>query len=71
MRLTKKQALLMADLLSEPEGTTMECARSERRTAEALSRKGFLKILPGESPLGYFEVFAIVQTSPPPHQRAE
>jgi hypothetical protein len=50
--------MLMRELLSEPEGTTMECGPSDRRTAEALSRKGLLKILPGESFLGHFEVVA-------------
>lgn len=57
--LTPAQAKLMRELLSEPEGTTMECGPSERRTAEALSRKGLLKIMPGESFLGHFEVVAI------------
>lgn len=57
-RLTAAQAKLMRELLSEPEGTTMECAQTERRTAEALSRKGLLKIMPGESFLGHFEVVA-------------
>ena len=57
-RLTTAQAMLMRELLSEPEGTTMECGPSDRRTAEALSRKGLLKILPGESFLGHFEVVA-------------
>lgn len=57
-RLTQAQAKLMRELLAEPEGTTMECGPTERRTAEALSRKGLLKIVPGESFLGHFEVVA-------------
>lgn len=57
-KLTKAQAKLMRELLSEPEGTTMECGPDDRRTVEALSRKGLLKILPGESFLGYCEVVA-------------
>lgn len=57
-RLTQAQDKLMRELLAEPEGTTMECGPTERRTAEALSRKGLLKIMPGESFLGHFEVVA-------------
>lgn len=57
-RLTPAQIKLIRELLSEPEGTTMECGPSERSTAEALSRKGLLRIVPGESFLGHFEVVA-------------
>lgn len=57
--LTVKQKLFLAELLAEPVGVTMECRPEERRTAEALSRRGFLKIVPGQSPLGHFEVVAI------------
>lgn len=57
-RLTPKQAKILSELLSEPDGTTMECGPADRRTVEALSRKGLLKIIPGESHLGHFEVIA-------------
>lgn len=58
VRLTQTQSKFMQELLSEPIGTTMECAKWERKTAESLQKKGLLSILPGESFMGHFEVRA-------------
>jgi hypothetical protein len=58
--LTKSQKALLTDLISnmdEGETTaTIECSPNEYRTAQALERKGLLKIISGRSQLGHFEI---------------
>lgn len=63
MILTKKQREIMKTLWDEPVGTTMQLEPYERRTAESLSRRGLIKIVPGESFLGHFEIVAVVHPS--------
>lgn len=57
-RLTPTQRTLLSEFQPTSPDTWMECGPSDRRTAEALARKGYFIIIPSESENGFFEVKA-------------
>lgn len=65
-RLSMKQRYLLADLEEAGAGASVECGPADKATARSLERRGYLSILPGESPLGHFEVKLSVKVGDAP-----